>query len=400
MMGPDMRLHLMALFVLTFLTAANSPTIAQEAARPTQRQLFEVKESSPSARMKDFFHGLLSLTGGDPDPDTAIVYFEKALKSDLGTFGEGHPKVANDWRYLGLAWAVKGNYTSAIDYFERALKADFAAWGAGHLLVVTDWILLGTAWAEQGNHGKAIGYYERVLKADLATVGESDAAVARDWVRLGIAWREIGHHAKAIGYLEKALKVDLAVFGKGHPRVARDWIYMGTAWADTGDYDKAIGYFEQALSVDSALYGEEDPRVAFDRNNLGAAWQRKGASNKASRYFAALDVDLTSTNRVALEWMSLMSLATFGSGQGAKLIGDYERIMKVPLSTIGEELPDIPRDCANLGLAWANKGDYEKATGYLEKAVAMYERRLGPDHPYSRQARKDLEHAHAHAARR
>ncbi|MCP4370660.1 MAG: TIR domain-containing protein, partial [Deltaproteobacteria bacterium] len=47
--------------------------------------------------------------------DKAIEYYEKALKSDLKTFGEEHPNVAIYWNNLGMAWYAKGEYDKAID---------------------------------------------------------------------------------------------------------------------------------------------------------------------------------------------------------------------------------------------------------------------------------------------
>ncbi len=52
----------------------------------------------------------------------AIEYYEKALKSDLKTLGEGHPKVAIRWNNLGEAWREKGEYDKAIEYYEKALS--------------------------------------------------------------------------------------------------------------------------------------------------------------------------------------------------------------------------------------------------------------------------------------
>jgi tetratricopeptide (TPR) repeat protein len=53
--------------------------------------------------------------------DKAIEYFEKALSSDLKTFGEDHPQVAIYRNNLGQAWYAKGEYDKAIEYFEKAL---------------------------------------------------------------------------------------------------------------------------------------------------------------------------------------------------------------------------------------------------------------------------------------
>ncbi len=57
------------------------------------------------------------------DYNKAIEYYEKALQSDLNTFGEEHPNVAIRWNNLGLAWDSKGEYDKAIEYYEKALKS-------------------------------------------------------------------------------------------------------------------------------------------------------------------------------------------------------------------------------------------------------------------------------------
>jgi len=56
------------------------------------------------------------------DYDKAVDYFEKALASDLKTYGFEHPTVANRWNNLGLAWKNKGDYDKAFGYYQKALQ--------------------------------------------------------------------------------------------------------------------------------------------------------------------------------------------------------------------------------------------------------------------------------------
>ena len=56
------------------------------------------------------------------DYDKAISYYEKALESDLKTFGPEHPDVAGDWNNLGTAWKSKGEFDKALNYHEKALR--------------------------------------------------------------------------------------------------------------------------------------------------------------------------------------------------------------------------------------------------------------------------------------
>ena len=64
--------------------------------------------------------------------DKAIEYYEKALNSDLKTFGTEHPKIAICWNNIGSVWNSKGKYDKAIDYYEKALASDLKTYGADH----------------------------------------------------------------------------------------------------------------------------------------------------------------------------------------------------------------------------------------------------------------------------
>jgi tetratricopeptide (TPR) repeat protein len=48
---------------------------------------------------------------------------------------------------------------------------------------------------------------------------------------------------------------------------------------------------------------------------------------------------------------------------------------------LGEEHPDIATYYSNLGIAYAGKGEYDKAISYYEKALAIGKKFLGEEHP-------------------
>lgn len=50
-------------------------------------------------------------------------------------------------------------------------------------------------------------------------------------------------------------------------------------------------------------------------------------------------------------------------------------------------------DRFNLGLVWANKGDYRMAANYFEKALVVIEQRLGPDHQFTQSVLLALQRA-------
>ena len=217
--------------------------------------------------------------------DKAIEYYEKALASDLKTFGPDHANVATYWNNLGMAWNAKGQHDKAISYHEKGLASGLQTLGPEHPKVAIRWNNLGLAWKDKGKLDKAIEYYEKALESDLKTFGPDHPQVAVYWNNLGEVCREKGQYDVAIGYYEKALASDLKSFGGSHPNVARGWNNLGAAWDAKGEFDKAIGYYEKAQEVNLKTFGPEHPCVAATWNNLGAVWHAKGQHDQAIEYF-------------------------------------------------------------------------------------------------------------------
>lgn len=209
------------------------------------------------------------------DYDKAIEYYEKALKSDLKTFGEDHPNIATYRNNLGATWKAKGEYDKAIEYYEMALKSDLKNFGENHPKVANRWNNLGEAWRAKGDYDKAIDYYDKALKSDLKNFGENHPNIAAYRNNLGVAWNAKGEHDKAIEYFEKALKSDLKTFGENHSNVATYRNNLGTALNEKGEYDKAIEYLEKSLSVIRIRLGDDHPYTKTLKTNLRRAKEEK-----------------------------------------------------------------------------------------------------------------------------
>ena len=69
--------------------------------------------------------------------EAAITYFDRALASDLRTYGENHPDVARDRNNLGVAYQVLGEYKKAIGYYEQALNVTPSSPSMGFIIDVS-----------------------------------------------------------------------------------------------------------------------------------------------------------------------------------------------------------------------------------------------------------------------
>jgi len=56
----------------------------------------------------------------------------------------------------------------------------------------------------------------------------------------------------------------------------------------------------------------------------------------------------------------------------------------------GEQHPNVARDYNNLGLAWDNKGEYDRAIEYYSQSLVILQKRLGDNHPNTKMVKKNL----------
>ena len=77
----------------------------------------------------------------------------------------------------------------------------------------------------------------------------------------------------------------------------------------------------------------------------------------------------------------LLGLAYLSKGEYEKAIGYYEKALAIQLKTLGAEHPEVGTTYNNIGSVYDSKGEYEKAIGYYEKCLAIELKKLGAEHP-------------------
>ena len=82
-------------------------------------------------------------------------------------------------------------------------------------------------------------------------------------------------------------------------------------------------------------------------------------------------------------------------GQYDKATGYYELALASGLKTFGEDHPDVATYRNNLGIAWESKGQYDKAIGYYESALDSFAKKLGSSHPNTKVVADNLVRAKA-----
>ncbi len=68
----------------------------------------------------------------------------------------------------------------------------------------------------------------------------------------------------------------------------------------------------------------------------------------------------------------------------------YERALAIRERVLGPDHPDTAYSCNNQGTLFAYEGNFDEAVALVRRALAIFEKALGPQHPLTRQTRDNL----------
>jgi len=247
----------------------------------------------------------------------AVAHFTKAL--------ELSPDSAAAAVGLAQTYVALGQSDKAAEISNRVVQAQFHD--------EESYRRLGDAFNAAALHAQAIEAYRKGIELNPLNVKLQTA--------LGKAYTAIGQHEKAPEAYRAALKLR-----PGSPSIRN---YLGAAYMETGQAQLAAQIFLEALRL--------DPDYAEARNNLGIAYYRLGRRAEAEAEFRrALALQPGST-----EFKQNLDLA-------------LNRPAEPSLTALEREVREAPASARahfNLGSAYGNQGDLERAAREFQQALKL-----------------------------
>ena len=222
---------------------------------------------------------------------------------------------------------------------------------------------LGPACELLGEMERAIGIYEQALVI-LREVGDRNGE-ASALCNLGIVYRRLGESERAIRLYEEALVINSKIGNRlGESSVVGN---LGLAYADLGELKKAIEFYEHQLEIVSEIDDREGEATAL--SNLGVAyvclkdWKR--------------DLGIMSTRgrsgvRSVAAVASVRSWSIWGTSTANKINYETQSSYMIRRWRSHARLMIVGREgsvLGNLGRAYADLGENEKAIALLEQAL-------------------------------
>ncbi len=317
------RFHL----VLLFLFAGKALAQDQHKIDSLKQVIATVKQACPKPCLRDTnkINALLNLGKQYKYtiPDTAIFYYQKALKTAEQI--KSKKFIVKSYNSIGLYFYHKSDYTKTLKNWKKALKIQEEISDKSGIAI--NFGNIGIVYQNQSNYPKAVEYYQKALKINEELGRKS--GIAANLGNIGNVYDDQSNYPKALEYYQKALKINDELGNKSG--IAINLGNIGNVYDDQSNYPKAVEYYHKSLKINEELGNKSG--IARNLLNIGLVYQDQSNYPKALEYYHK----------------SLKICEELGNKYGIAL------------------------NLGNIGNIYENKSNYPKALKYYQKALKIQE---------------------------
>ena len=271
----------------------------------------------------------------------------------------------------GAAKALK----AAVEVVETRLGPDSKA--VSHPLAVQARLKL-----EGGDYAGALADLERALALlDEATSDPLErATLMYDRAR---AFDALGRNEEAEASARASLALRRAGLGDVHEKTADSLNLVANALTAQGRHAEADPIYRQVLGMYEVLYGPDDFHVAIVLSNLGNSLRRTGRAHQAEPLYVRAVTIAEGANDPVLLAQCLTNHGWFlhEAGDGVRAEPPLRRALELALEIVGPDHPFTGNARTNLGYALADQGRWTEAEAPFREGLAVYESGVGADSP-------------------
>lgn len=193
----------------------------------------------------------------------------------------------------------------------------------------------------------------------------------------------LGRNEEAEAAARESLAIRRIQLGEVHEKTADSLNLVANALTAQGRHAEADPLYRQVLGMYEVLYGPNDFHVAIVLSNLGNSLRRTGRAHQAEPlYVRAVTIAEGADDPVLLA----QCLTNYGwflhvTGDGMRAEAPFRRALDLALQIVGPDHPFTGNARANIGYALSDQGRWTEAEEPFQQGLAISEAGLGADSP-------------------
>ncbi|MBR1912028.1 MAG: tetratricopeptide repeat protein [Treponema sp.] len=174
---------------------------------------------------------------------------------------------------MGNEYFDKGDYKNAVAYYEKGLLVDKTTYGANHICMGIDYFLIGDCYKRLGEYDEAVSNLKKALEIFESPKIQSEKSVSETKedaakfasetaLDIGCIYEALGEFRKALSYFQKELSINLKIYGDKHRKTSDAYRNVGYMDLHCGNFHESIKEFTKAAEIRQFALGENSLEFA------------------------------------------------------------------------------------------------------------------------------------------
>ncbi len=309
---------------------------------------------------------------------------KRSLQIREKVLGPNHPETATSMNNLSALYESRAMYSDAEPLLKQAVAIYKESLGSEHPTYASGLHNLGSLYSKIGRFSEAEELLLKAVALRKKIYGDVHNEVADTLNNLAGLYLDTGKYGKAKEIYEKVLETRKKVFGAEHPAVAATLNNVASIYSHLGDNKHALDLYRMALTMREKTLGKDHIDVAESCNNLASVYQSMGDSQGAlSLYQKSLKIVEKTMADSVLAAKILMNIAELRGEMDAYATAFplYRQGVALLENNLGYEHLDVATAYNNLAGWYLAAGEFNNAESFYQKALAIRNGKLPPDHP-------------------
>jgi CHAT domain-containing protein/Tfp pilus assembly protein PilF len=315
----------------------------------------------------------------------AELLIKRALAGYERTFGLEHADTLRSLNNLGTLYDSQGRYGEAEPLYRRALAGYEKAQGPGGPETLRSVNNLAFLLNEQGRYAEAESLYQRALAGRERLNGPDHPETLIVVTNIASLYQAQGRYKAAEPLLKRALNGNEQALGPDHPDTLRSVNNLGLLFDQQGRDGEAEPLYQRALAGYERALGSEHPDTLISLNNLAMLYQSQQRYGEAEpllkRTLAGVERSLGVGHPDTLQRMNNLAMLYQEQERYAEAEPLLKRALDGMQRALGPDHPSTLLQVNNLAGLYVDRGLYEEAEPLYHRALGGRERALGPEHP-------------------
>jgi tetratricopeptide (TPR) repeat protein len=317
------------------------------------------------------YHGMATIYQQKGQPETALEFYEKALKIEMNILPSNHPSIAITFDNIGQLYFEMKDYSKALENFLKAFPIMLSTLPSNHPQLALLYANIGLAYEEQNETSKAIEYLleaEQILDRSTLT---SDHSLREGIYRtLAIVSRDNKMIDLSIRMHQKLIDVCKAQTPSNQYEIANWTSSLGDLFFYQGNHQQSFECHQLALNIIQQLPRTEKNKHLYS-NIINSLRLTKHTDIAIEHYTRLLDEETNTQSIFAGELHNNLGAAYDLIDNSKLAIKHYREALSCYLNESETFSKEIAIIYCNIAIILHYSDEYENARSNLYKALDM-----------------------------